>query len=403
MAGDGVVFAKIGDEDVADVLALIAAGTATPRDLDTWTGNAMTGVSARRPDGRTAAILPLEPRRLRTPDGGELRLLWHSAAQVAPDLRGSGLGGRLLTAAEEILRTDYDGFAVYRDDETGRPWRWYARGGHVPVAGVLSYALQAPAADPAGASSAPGDDALTLGDDTPVDQADAALLDRLAALWADDAAATVGSERRDAAFWRKRTATHYYRRRYGPFHFTPAFIGDVPVGYVLWAWTDMRGEPRIDLLEAAVGGGGAARRGALLAAFVAGASRRGVQEIRVNRSLEEILPLPAVAASAPRWRTSVMVRLFHPAAALARRLAQAGAPAEVTAWRDGDEETAGAGPRRLRLSYEAATRLALGRADPARLLAEGGLELSRYAADDVEAICAALPPWPWRYEQIDFV
>lgn len=401
MSGDGLVFAKIGDADIDDALAMIAAGTATPRDRETWTGNALTGVLARRPDGRLAAIAPLEPRRLETPDGGGLRLLWHTAAQVAPDLRGAGLGARLLLAAENLLAGECDGFAVYRDDETGRPWRWYARGGHVPVARILSYALPTPLS-PAPAASLTGA-SLTLGDDIPAPSVDDETLDRLAAIWASDAAATVGAERRDPAFWRRRTALHYYRRRYGAFHFAPAYEAGVLTGYVLWAWTEMRGEPRVDALETAVAEGCPRRRAALLAALTARVAARGVGEVRVNRGLEEILALPAVAALPPRWQTSVMVRLFRPAEALARRLALAGAPMTVAVWRDGREETAGDGGGRLRLSYENAVRLALGRADPGQLIADGAAALTCYGPGERAALRRALPVWPWRYEQIDFV
>jgi len=379
-----VVFNEFKERDLAEVMDVIRGGTATPRDEETWLGNAMTGVLGRGRDGRVVAILPLEPRVLPRAEGAPLRLLWHSAGQVVPDLRGSGLGRKMIAAAVEIFRDRFDGFAVYRDEETGRAALWYRATGHRPVARIASYAL----------TTLPAEEGLTVDTDRPLEEAlaDATLMDRLTALSVGDIRGCVGQESRNVDFWRRRSTYSYYRKRYEPFMLSLLTRRGELAGYVISAFTKMRGEPRVDLLDMGAAPG---LRQAVMVGFVASRLNQGNAEVRVNRCIDELEDLPCLASLVPRWQTTVMAALFSPAQCLAQTL---GCATEV--WNGASCETAGSGDWRFSCHYEQALALCFGRRTVKDVLSEGAMA-SSYDPDRLKDV--EVETMPWRYSQIDFV
>lgn len=377
-----VTFDVIGDSDIEEVLSLIRAGTATPRSKDTWNGNSLTGVVGRY-EGRVAAILPLEPRTIPIHGRRRLRLLWHTAGQVSPELRGRGIGRQMIASAEAAFSAEYDGFAVYRDDPSGVAWRWYSGTGHLPTAGIQSFS----------APPRKGRTEIEF-EKLPIESLyrDAAVRNQCSDLWTHAFGNWSGSETRGPEYWEKRCEAHYYRQRYGTLELYLCRRDGQLVGWIIGADTEMRGEPRLDVLELVTRPHELPR---VFKDFVALPELSRLPEIRLNVAVEQAEALNLAAPVQLRWQTVVLTRLFDPCAIVNEVLHSHGLGSIADRKDAGDRVL-------IDGEYASIHGLALGRHKLRDLVRLGActVHASRRVAERANDALAASP---WCYHQIDFV
>jgi GNAT superfamily N-acetyltransferase len=84
-----------------------------------------------RLDGRLVGVIPFAVRSFALAPGVEIRAAFANSVAVAEDLRGMGIGSRMMDAARQFLPARADAMCVYTGHEAAGPqYRFYHRSGH---------------------------------------------------------------------------------------------------------------------------------------------------------------------------------------------------------------------------------------------------------------------------------
>ena len=123
----------VGPKPSDDILAFNQASISTNRPLELWDENKIHALVARLVDsGKVVGLLPLEEKSLWHPYWNEsVELHWISGFEVAPELRGMGLGAKLIKAASSI----YGPLGVFCDPGR-RVYGFYSSCGFRSVASI---------------------------------------------------------------------------------------------------------------------------------------------------------------------------------------------------------------------------------------------------------------------------
>lgn len=92
----------------------------------------VTAAVAAAEDTIVGAV-PFHLRAFRVRPGVVVRVAWEFSVCVRADLRGTGVGSRLMDTAKKFLHGRCVAMAVYRDDERSPAYRYYNRNGHHDV------------------------------------------------------------------------------------------------------------------------------------------------------------------------------------------------------------------------------------------------------------------------------
>jgi len=84
--------------------------------------------------GEVVGTVPFVFRDFLVRPGVAVRVAWEYSVCVREDLRGSGVGSRLMRTAKEFLRGRCQAMMVYREDERSPAYGFYSRNGHHDLA-----------------------------------------------------------------------------------------------------------------------------------------------------------------------------------------------------------------------------------------------------------------------------
>lgn len=293
-------FSVIQESDVAEVIDFVEQGTATPWTRKSWFGSRNSGVVARS-QGLVCGVLPLRPLKMRI--GESVKTAYYcSAVRVAPKFRNLGIGSRMMEFACDHFITMSSFLVVVRDDPKGSAYRWYVANGFDSVAKVVSYLHLR------------SHDELTLGPSTNI-QVSSLDVPSSAQNWEWDrlllreASTTNGSTELDAIdVWRRRMDLHYYSAAYSEHKvFQVTTQGLVLLG--LAARTQMRNEPRVDILDFVYRGEGATtsfQSAAQLA--VVNLTSDVTKAVFWNLNVLEAMQLGVADKWESRWQTEILTR-----------------------------------------------------------------------------------------------
>ncbi len=352
--------------------------------------------------GEVVGSVPFQFRLLRLRPGAAVRVAWEWSVCVRDDLRGTGIGSRLMETAKGFLRGRAAAMAVYRNDEFSPPYRFYRRSGHHDLLYIRPWVRTGPAAvSPGGLDVWSWEQFLTH-------EAEAL------GVFAEAYAAHGGFPERHAGY-------------YGPAVQTPEYA-EVPVelsvlvhraadgalgGYAILGLE--RHNPALYLMEIAVRGHNREIASSLLAGLASAAAERNLPAVVTVPDSAPICALLEALGFVPRSRAqSSLILMLHALdpealAQAAWRESAATEGLEVLVWTPEREvwlHRARRTPARrvtLEMKEETLTRLVTCRLDLEAALAQQSV--TALGADEaaLAAIAQALPLTPWIYHHLDFV
>ncbi|MBC7107146.1 MAG: GNAT family N-acetyltransferase, partial [Firmicutes bacterium] len=103
-----------------------------------WSRGQVTAAVAIR-DGEVVGAVPFQFRDFLIRPGVSVPVAWEYSVCTREDVRGTGVGSRLMEVAAEFLRGRCLAMMVYREDERSRAYRFYRRTGHEDLAYLTSW------------------------------------------------------------------------------------------------------------------------------------------------------------------------------------------------------------------------------------------------------------------------
>lgn len=352
-------------------------------------------------DGEVVGTVPFQFRDFRVRPGVTVRVAWEFSVCVREDLRGTGVGSRLMTTAKKFLQGRCFAMAVYRNDETSAAYRYYARNGH--------------------------NDLIYLRPWSRSGQSDITAAEVCRRSWEDfleheDEYLDVftGACRRYAGFPERHLG--YYARAVR----TPQY-GEIPLDLAVLECRDSSGElsgyaitgaeqgaPTQHLMEIAVRGGDAALALPLLAEFVQSAGASDCDAVVSTPDSAPISSLLPALGFAPQSRAEssmvIMAHIVDPEgfAQHVWRENEGARDLDVLAWTPHRaaalHRAAGSCARRvtLEMKEDALARLLFGRLDLVAAFGQGIVTALGGGATEIAAIADALPFSAWTYHYLDF-
>jgi len=353
-------------------------------------------------DGEVVGCVPFQFRQLRLRPGATVRVAWEWSVCVREDLRGTGVGLRLMEVAKEFLRGRCAALAVYRNDEFSPPYRFYRRAGHHDLLYIRPWVHRGAASVPPG-----GLERWTWGEFL---AHEGEALEAFGAAYA----AYGGIPERHLGYYGPAVQSSEYAEvpvdlsvlvRCGP-HGALA-------GYAILGLERLN--PALHLMEIAVRGHDGEVALSLLAGLISAAAEHHVPAVVALPDSAPACALLAALGFVPRSRAeSSMVLMLHALdpevlARAAWRESPATEYLAVLAWTPQRQvwlhraSRTPARPITLELHEETLTRLVSCRLDLAAALSQGSV--TALGADDatLAAIGQALPLTPWAYHYLDFV
>lgn len=127
------------DDDEAECLAL-RNEVFPPISVEDWRAGGTAAVALL--GGQVVGVVPFVLRTFRLRADLAVKAAFANSVAVVEELRGSGIGAAMMTAAAGFLPARADAMFVYTGDEAeGRPYRFYRRTGHADLAYPATYRL----------------------------------------------------------------------------------------------------------------------------------------------------------------------------------------------------------------------------------------------------------------------
>lgn len=400
---------RMADDQLPEVLSLLAASGSTARSVETWKSDHMTALllgphHAGKPQGSPTAAMPLARRTLAVAPGRTLQAGWLSANAFA-----SRMGLRRATRNSALrwpeLLPDLDALVVVRRDEPSLAARWYQQTGFSPVLAIrcLYLSMDSPPAAPARRFAMKVAAPAELKPWEP----------QMLAVHRDVFSAYGGHVQRDGTFWSRTLAAHFYREHY-QFQVISLWAPDAPdtlMGYAVVGWSQWHSKrPRMDILELATRQWDASVAEELLRTAGQLAWSKGVHDVRAVIAVHDPYRSHLLRTGfVDQWGYVMLARWLHPqryidrihaAAALTDTAFQLNAPGHVPV-------TLGshAAPLALEADPATLTRLLLQRVEVSSALHEGTLVALNpaHGRDAAARLAMALPWTPWVFHMLDFI
>ena len=355
-------------------------------------------------DGEVVGTVPFHFRDLRVRPDAAVRVAWEFSVCVREDLRGTGVGSRLMDTAKGFLPGRCAAMAVYRNDELSPPYRFYARNGHQDLLYMRPWVRRGPALRGLGSAQVRSHGwEEFLADE-----------EQFLAVFASAYGAYGGFPQRRAGYYAPAVNTSQYNEipvelavlahRDG----TDALRGYAIVG-------EERGSPTLRLMELAALQTDLTVATGLLAAFVELAADRGIKaEVSAADSSPYAACLRALGFKPGLRSQSSMVIMAYPLdpermVEAVWRESEATASLEVIAWtpeREVHLHRARHDPATrvvLEMKQDILARLLFSRLDLKAAVAQERVTAVGGGEADVAAIAQALPHTPWVHHYLDFV
>jgi hypothetical protein len=249
------VLHRMSDDQLVDVLAMLAQSGSTARSVDSWESDRMTALLLGE-RGNVSAAMPIAQRTIEVSPGRRVKVGWLSSNQFATRM---GLRRQTRGSYPEwpSLLPELDALVVVRRDEASLSARWYAQTGFHDVLSVRCLYLDMTAAPSGGGGGNVGryhPEVVSVGG-KPGDWDAGRWQPEMLAVYRDVFGATGGAPLRDADFWARTLAHHYYREHY-QFQviglWGNAGAGQTLMGYAVVGWSGWHSKrPRMDILELA--------------------------------------------------------------------------------------------------------------------------------------------------------
>lgn len=364
---------------------------------DDWHGYREQTASIALRDGAIVGAIPLSFRRFLIRPGQAITTTFENAVGVKEELRGQGVGTKIIDAAAEFLADRCDALMVYRSAERSAAYRFYRKTGHEDLHYIQSYALAEPKR---------GKSLVTVGD---LDRFLAAE-EEVAPIFAGAYAGYAGFPTREPGYWKWAMSSHIWKSLPTEFAMLQLRYEGRLVGYALLGIRHTRWiDNRYHIYEMAVESNEHVLAEEILAGAEDYAAERGKGLSMTACRWHPYYPLLKDHGFEADSRCMItMGKPLNPSGMLHSMLAYKPGTSEMTLkiWtpeRDFVVET-GNGRRKLVLEMkdETLVRLIMGRVD---LRSAIRLEQITAVGDDsaVEALAEALPFTPWVYHEIDYV
>jgi GNAT superfamily N-acetyltransferase len=370
-------------------------------------------------DGEVVGTVPFCFRDFRLRSDAIVRVAWEFSVGVREDLRGKGIGSRLMHTAKQFLRDRCAAMMVYRGDEASSGYRYYARNGHadllyarpwiwgggsllaVPPAQSLAWQEFLAEAEPRAAKSRMAGRVGGGGGEAPY-----------LALFESAYGGYGGFPQRYPGFYDPAVNTIQYAEvRLDLMTFVQRDEAGVAQGYAIAGRERL--SPRLHLLEIATRSGDLAIALPLLSAFCRLAASQEVPAMVMTTDSSPYVPALRVAGFRPGLRPEesnmIMAYPLEPEhlAAVAWREDAGTAGLEVSARTPCREvliHRAAAGSARrvvLEMKEDMLARLLFGRLDLRSAVAQEMVTVVGGDDAEVHVIAQALPYTPWVYHYLD--
>ncbi len=353
--------------------------------------------------GDVVGAIPIYFRDLVVRPGLTARVAWEYAVVVREDLRGQGIGSRLMDAAKAFLRGRALAMMVYRGGERTPGYQFYAKNGHHDLTYLRPWEARSPSPGlaPAGVQLAGPSEVLAH---------EAEYLEVFRSAYG----AYGGYPDRGAGYYVDALWTmEHWRTPGGVTVLTRRGATGELEGYALLG--QVRRWPSLCLLELATSGGRLDHALPLLQTQLALAAELGVPAMVHAADDAPYAPLFAAVGFRPLPRSErsdaiTMAHILDPEALARAAWRESGATAglEVVAWtpeRHALLHRGQPGGRRVTLEMKEAhlARLLLGRLDLVSALRQELVTAQGAGEAEVKAIAAALPYTPWAYHDLDWI
>jgi GNAT superfamily N-acetyltransferase len=355
-------------------------------------------------DGEVVGTVPFQFRDLRVRPDAVVRVAWEFSVCVREDLRGTGVGSRLMDTAKGFLPGRCAAMAVYRNDELSPPYRFYARNGHQDLLYMRPWVHRGPAVRSAGSLQI----RAHSWEEFLADEA------QYLAVFSSAFGAYGGFPQRQAGYYAPAVNTSEYN--------------EVPVELTVLAQRDQAGSlqgyavvgeerdsPTLHVMEMAALDNDLSIAIALLAAVTQLAAERGIKAVVSTADSSPYAAALRALGFAPASRSqSSMIIMAYPLdperlAGAVWRESEATAGLEVSAWTPEREvclhraRRDPATPIVLEMKEDTLARLLFSRLDLRAAIVQETVTTAGAGDADVEAIAQALPYTPWVYHYLDFV
>lgn len=396
----------MSDDQIPQVLDLLAAAGSTRRTTETWNADHMTALVLGDYEHPTA-VMPMARRSLRVAGNRVLNVGWLSSNQFASRM-GLRRQSRSTAGKWPELLPELDALVAVHRDEFSLSARWYGQVGfhQILAARCLYLDMEEPPVAPSGRYHT---HVANVADIAPWES-------QMRDVYRDVFGHVGGPISRDTPnFWSRSLQHHYYRDHY-QFQVLGLWNGETLMGYAVIGWSGWHSSrPRMDILEIATRQWDTQVAQELLQTTSQLAWSKDVHQIRAVISVHD--PYRAYLARSgfeDRWGYALCMKWLHPQ----RRLDQIAAewtsdvaiqfntPGQVSLILQKPSAT-GATPtgRVVRLNCDAPTltRLLAQRLEISATLREGQLVALDARDEDMHQLSILLPWSPWVFHMADFI
>jgi GNAT superfamily N-acetyltransferase len=394
--GDVAARLEVGERRPDDDDAALALRNQVfpPIEREHWVQSQTAAVA--RLDGRLVGVVPFAIRSFTLAAGVEIRAAFANSVAVADDLRGLGIGTRMMDAARQFLPARAEAMCVYTGNEAAGPqYRFYRRSGYHDL--LYPRRMTMPVVDQA--RVAPAGVALVSIDE--ISTAEADLLEVYLACYA----CWGGSPVRELGYWRRALASQIFVEiPYEMFDLILARDGGQLAAYAIAGTRDKE----TVVLEAAARDAAAAAplwEGAAALAALRESHRISIPGPDFGTPLHDSL-LRAGFRAQPRDDV-LSGHVVAPESVYAASLRAAGSENQLAfeVWTPEQTVRLGSGEPSLRLEMkeEDLHRLLLRRLDLDSAIREQRITVRTGDWDSIRRVASTLTPAPWVYHHLDYI
>ncbi len=399
---------RMRDDQVEQVLELLASTGSTRRTAETWAADHMTALLLGDAQSPVAAM-PMAIRNIRVAGNRTMNVGWLSSNQFASRMswRGQSRNSEPTWAGQ---LPDLDALLVVQRDEFSLAARWYDRVGFNPVLAIRCLYLEmeeSPVA-PSGRYHTQVAGVAEI----------AAWESQMREVYHDAFAHFGGPMRRDTdGFWQKSLTHHYYRDHY-QFQVLGLWNGATLMGYAVIGWSGWHSRrPRMDILELATRQWDTQIAQELLQTTSQLAWSKDVHQVRAVVSVHD--PYRAYLARSgfvDRWGYVMGMKWLTPQRWLDERakewptdtVVQLNVPGKVSLTLQrpaGNTAAAAPAQRVVKFSGDQGTitRLLTQRLELAAAVREGQLVALDARDEDINSLSVLFPWSPWVFHMADFI